>query len=159
MGEHVLTSLLKLAREVQGAAFVFREDDWVRRGGLDAKKSIPHVDAKTRDNVILEYGLFAGILGPENCAVFVVNGTKPPSDLLGVNYISVIDVPRAQAETKIWALSLKERALRWSQNLNLDQVKLVIRTLKEAGIARAAIYEIMKRLEISPLAVDAALDD
>lgn len=157
VGDNVFGSLLKLAEQVQGAAFIFRGDDAVKRGGL--KNRALGSESKTRDNVILEYGLFAGILGPENCAVFIVRGTKPPSDLFGMNCISIDDVARAQAQTKVWALSLKEHAQeKWSQNMTPEQMESVARALKQAGLVRAAIYEIMRRLDVSPLAVDAALD-
>src|SRR4051794_10787101 len=48
-------ALLKLTMDVDAAAFIFRADD--------ESKIIQQSVATTRDNVILEFGLFSGALG------------------------------------------------------------------------------------------------
>jgi len=74
-----LQSLVKMAKNVDGAAFVFSPNDQLIVRG-ETKPAV-------RDNVIFELGLFVGVLGSDKC--FVV---KPrsfptlnfPSDLMGM---------------------------------------------------------------------------
>src|SRR6266516_4329714 len=54
-GTYVFSRLLEISKEIDGALFVFAEDDRVwYRGDLTTQP---------RDNVLIEYGLFAGALG------------------------------------------------------------------------------------------------
>ena len=75
-GQDLFAELVRLSKEVDGAVFVFAEDDTTWSRG--AVHQIP------RDNVLLEYGLFVGSLGRESVCAVVVGKPKFPSDLLGV---------------------------------------------------------------------------
>lgn len=74
-GTHTLNGLIEISRDVDAAVFVFAEDDkiWYRTSELH----------QARDNVLLEYGLFAGILGPERALICRKGHPKTPSDLAG----------------------------------------------------------------------------
>src|SRR5919201_3799671 len=60
-GTTTLERLLELTREVDFAAFVFARDDWTTT--KSAPDSTETGQASPRDNVVLEAGLFGGVLG------------------------------------------------------------------------------------------------
>jgi hypothetical protein len=74
---HFLESLEKLTEKVDAAVLVFAEDD--RRLGSEGD-----LTGVARDNVILEWGLFDGVLGRERVSIFKEHGIKLPSDLSGL---------------------------------------------------------------------------
>ncbi len=76
--EYTLESIYKVAEDVNAGLFVFAPDD------LLADKSFI-----TRDNVIFETGIFFGMKGRKNTAIYFVDSehTKKMSDLRGVTYI------------------------------------------------------------------------
>ncbi len=78
-GEYTLETLTKIACNVDAALFVFSEDDkiWYRDKEMSS----------VRDNVIFEYGLFAGKLSIKRVAIVQIGNPKQVSDLNGVNYI------------------------------------------------------------------------
>jgi len=75
-GKFYLESLHKIKDKVDAALMVFGEDDKVISRGKE--------QVAARDNVLLEYGLFSGVLGRENVAVVRIGDPKVPSDLLGL---------------------------------------------------------------------------
>lgn len=79
-GEYTLESLENIAYNIDAALFIFADDDkiWYR-----GKK-----DNTVRDNVLFEYGLFAGVLSRKKVAIVKAGTLKPISDLEGINYIS-----------------------------------------------------------------------
>ena len=94
-GEFTLDALLKIAREVDFALFVFAKDDRVEIRG--ETHFIP------RDNVLLEYGLFTSHLGRQRVAVVQEEGVKPPIDVngMGVARFSNGDDPYRNASLEI----------------------------------------------------------
>lgn len=89
-GDFPIDNLISLSNEVNGAIFIFSEDDkiWYR----DNKGSQP------RDNVLMEYGVFASTIGRRNAIIAMYNSPKMPSDILGIN---VIDLGRLQAARQL----------------------------------------------------------
>jgi len=77
-GSYTFDQLNKQSRAVDGAIFLAMKDDkvWYR----DSEQGAP------RDNVILEYGLFAARLGLDRCLILSDKDVKIPSDLRGVTY-------------------------------------------------------------------------
>jgi hypothetical protein len=75
-GENTFLRLVEISQQVDAALFLFAEDDrvWYRSDAL----------AQPRDNVLIEYGLFAGALGQERVAIFRYGSPKTASDLAGV---------------------------------------------------------------------------
>src|SRR3954470_9633245 len=80
-GRSTLDRLVELSQEVDFAAFVFAQDDWIT---TDASQS---GQASPRDNVVFEAGLFGGALGIRRTFILHANGSKLPSDLLGLTSI------------------------------------------------------------------------
>ena len=80
-GRSTLERLVELSREVDFAAFVFAQDDWT---STDASQS---GQASPRDNVVFEAGLFGGALGIRRTFILHANGSKLPSDLLGLTSV------------------------------------------------------------------------
>lgn len=76
VGKELLAELRTLSATMDGGVFVFGEDD---PSGSDL---LP------RDNVVFEYGLFLGALGPENVCIVAVGETKLPDD-----FASVVGIP------------------------------------------------------------------
>jgi len=80
-GRSTLDRLVELSQEVDFAAFVFAQDDWTT---TDASES---GEASPRDNVVFEAGLFGGALGIRRTFILHADGSKLPSDLLGLTSI------------------------------------------------------------------------
>jgi hypothetical protein len=80
-GRSTLERLVELSHEVDFAAFVFAQDDWTT---TDASES---GEASPRDNVVFEAGLFGGALGIRRTFILHANGSKLPSDLLGLTSV------------------------------------------------------------------------
>lgn len=74
-GGYTLDSLIATARETDFAVLIATPDD--ARVSRGETANVP------RDNVILEFGLFAGLLGRERTFMLATNGTKLPTDILG----------------------------------------------------------------------------
>jgi len=80
-GRSTLDRLVELSREVDFAAFVFAQDDWTTMDASEPGQASP------RDNVVFEAGLFGGALGIRRTFILHANGSKLPSDLLGLTSI------------------------------------------------------------------------
>lgn len=93
-GTTTLERLVELAHEVDFAAFVFARDDWTSTGpeGSPAPDS---GQASPRDNVVFEAGLFGGALGMRRTFILHANGSKLPTDLLGLTSIRYGDAATA----------------------------------------------------------------
>jgi predicted nucleotide-binding protein with TIR-like domain len=100
-GIYLFSRLVEISKEVDAALFLFAEDDQVWYRGDFTKQP--------RDNVLIEYGLFAGALGM-NRAILCREGTaRTPSDLAGITYIDVTDNRRSEAQLQLraWLKSLE----------------------------------------------------
>jgi hypothetical protein len=80
-GRSTLDRLVELSQEVDFAAFVFAQDDWTTTDASPAEQASP------RDNVVFEAGLFGGALGIRRTFILHANGSKLPSDLLGLTSV------------------------------------------------------------------------
>ena len=80
-GRSTLDRLVELSQEVDFAAFVFAQDDWTT---TDASQS---GQASPRDNVVFEAGLFGGALGIRRTFILHAEGSKLPTDLLGLTSV------------------------------------------------------------------------
>jgi predicted nucleotide-binding protein with TIR-like domain len=80
-GRSTLDRLVELSQEVDFAAFVFAQDDWTSTEASESAQASP------RDNVVFEAGLFGGALGIRRTFILHANGSKLPSDLLGLTSI------------------------------------------------------------------------
>src|SRR2546421_5808123 len=84
-GTTTLERLLELVHEVDFAAFVFARDDWTTAGAPGSREE--SAQASPRDNVVFEAGLFGGALGMRRTFIIHANGSKLPSDLLGLTCV------------------------------------------------------------------------
>lgn len=96
IGTSTFPRLIEISRQIQAAILIFSPADQVYYRGDAA--------GQPRDNVLIEYGLFASALGPERCAIALLGDSKVASDLAG---ISVLDFrgkrkPRGRLELNIW---------------------------------------------------------
>src|SRR5690349_24454031 len=80
-GRSTLDRLVELSQEVDFAAFVFAQDDWTTTDAAQSGQASP------RDNVVFEAGLFGGALGIRRTFIIHANGSKLPSDLLGLTAV------------------------------------------------------------------------
>jgi hypothetical protein len=83
VGDVTLDRLRSLSDTTDGAVLVWDADDktWQRGQELES----------TRDNCILEYGLFVSKLGRQRTAVFVRDTVKLPSDIAGITVVAYND--------------------------------------------------------------------
>jgi predicted nucleotide-binding protein len=81
-GEYIFPRLIEIAGEVDAAILLFAEDDvvWYR----------DDIVGQPRDNVLLEYGLFAGVLGSNRVIVAREGEARIPSDLGGLIYLALL---------------------------------------------------------------------
>lgn len=108
-GTYTLNGLIEISRDVDAAVFVFAEDDkiWYRTSELH----------QARDNVLLEYGLFAGILGPERTLICRKGQPKTPSDLEGIIHIDISGIESARARIENWIRRIDQQRGAYSHPL------------------------------------------
>lgn len=101
-GGYTLESLINTANEVDFAVLVASPDDkTVSRGDTTAS---------VRDNVVLEFGLFAGVLGRDRTYLLATDHKmKLPTDLLGLTRLSYNGAAAGRAAVTGAALELEER--------------------------------------------------
>jgi hypothetical protein len=104
-GTSTLHRLVELTREVDFAAFVFARDDWTA-ANQPASPRAGEGQASPRDNVVFEAGLFGGVLGLRRTFILHANGSKLPTDLLGLTCVRYGD---AASATEIKAINQKLR--------------------------------------------------
>jgi len=92
-GRSTLDRLVELSQEVDFAAFVFAQDDWTTSHKSAAGQASP------RDNVVFEAGLFGGALGIRRTFILHANGSKLPTDLVGLTSVRY-DPATSAAETR-----------------------------------------------------------
>jgi len=96
-GTTTLERLLELTREVDFAAFVFAQDDWTSAGPVSSPAP-ESAQASPRDNVVFEAGLFGGALGMRRTFILHANGSKLPTDLLGLTSIRYGETTAAEVK-------------------------------------------------------------
>jgi hypothetical protein len=79
IGLSTLPRLIEISREVQAAVLLFNTNDVVYY-----RKD---TTGQPRDNVLIEYGIFASALGPEKCAIALIGDAKLATDLAGITYL------------------------------------------------------------------------
>lgn len=121
-GDVILARLLALAEEVDAALILFGDEDrdWYR----------PEAQPQPRDNVLVEYGIFASRLGRERTIVIRTGDPRTPSDLGGLIFVQLDPQPpstpgkqpllteadrKARRRLKDWATKLPELIVRARQ--------------------------------------------
>ena len=120
LGEYTWESLTRQAHEFSGAIFIYNTDDKVTKEPEDTKElTDDHHDKKTedtkefvvtRDNVIAETGLFAGVLGEKAVALCEVPGVHLPTDFGGITHLQYDDSDDSKMKGRLttWVLGLSE---------------------------------------------------
>jgi hypothetical protein len=98
-GTTTLERLVELAHGVDFAVLVFARDDWTAKSP-PASDPEASGQASPRDNVVLEAGLFGGVLGMRRTFILHASGAKLPTDLLGLTCVRYEDATTA-AEIKV----------------------------------------------------------
>ncbi|MFF2389139.1 nucleotide-binding protein [Agromyces sp. NPDC058104] len=100
-GGYTLDSLISTAKSVDFAVLVATPDDTtVSRG--ETKPS-------ARDNIVLEFGLFAGALGRERTYLLATGDLKLPTDVLGLTRLPYHAQASQRAAVTAAALQVEER--------------------------------------------------
>lgn len=94
VGGYTFQSLQDVAASVDASISIFAEDDKISHQGQQM--------TTTRDNVLVEYGLFAGVLGGDRVAFCRVGNPKPQTDLLGITYVDLTGKAQAKLRLKAW---------------------------------------------------------
>lgn len=81
-GDNTIDALIKITERVQAAIFIFNADDkiWNDKSALDISDTV-------RDNVLFEYGLFAGALGKKKVCFVCKGKPRLATDLQGITYV------------------------------------------------------------------------
>ncbi|CAN5823015.1 hypothetical protein BH20ACI4_BH20ACI4_03500 [soil metagenome] len=78
-GDTHIESLFNAISKTNTAVLIFAEDDSLRKRGVDTWT--------TRDNILLEYGMFAAAHGRNNVLLLKLGNPSLPTDLSGVNHV------------------------------------------------------------------------
>jgi hypothetical protein len=154
-GESTWESLLKGLRYMHGAVFVFRGDDLVYRGGARARitqttKRISLADRRTRDNVVLEFGLACGVLGPDACAICREANTTLPTDLSGITYINLRATDKTLTEKlSVWIKRLPPPTDHFSF-LDQREIESIVKGLSLIHTSYGRSKEILSQLGVLP---------
>lgn len=101
-GVSIIDTIMNLSREVDGAIFIYAEDDklWYRESETGAP----------RDNVVFEHGIFTGALSSyKKTALIKHKNPKIPTDYSGIVYINYSENRRetARFELETWLNTIK----------------------------------------------------
>jgi predicted nucleotide-binding protein len=94
LGHSMLESLRELARTVDAAILIFSEDDPISYRG--------DIALQPRDNVLIEYGLFAMELGPKKVIICRKGVPRIASDLKGLIFCNLDKRYKAQNSIIQW---------------------------------------------------------
>lgn len=158
LGQCTYHELLKKSLSFDYAIFIGGKDDYVRRESDRTHKYA------ARDNVYLEFGLYAGILTYARCFFLIQEGCQIASDLLGVNVVffdkmqdlskKILTITeKIQKEQKVARISLlpsTSLAVGYFENF-LKPVSQAIQKLDEICIAgkKYDVKNSAKRLEVA----------
>ncbi|MCK4764684.1 MAG: nucleotide-binding protein [Candidatus Aminicenantes bacterium] len=92
-GEYTFPRLIEISKNIDAAVFIFSEDDLIENRSESTKQP--------RDNVLIEYGLFAGRLGIKKAIICVDGKPKISTDLTGILTIDISKNNRENSEKDI----------------------------------------------------------
>lgn len=86
-GDATIDRLIQMSDGCDGAVFIFGADDKILTKTSHGEKRL----VATKDNVLLEYGMFVGKTGPKKCIFVRQRDVNIPSDLLGITHLGEKD--------------------------------------------------------------------
>ena len=98
-GENAFEKLIEISKkEVDAAVFIFGADDrvWYRADALH----------QPRDNVLIEFGVFASSLGPRRAIICTVGSPRIATDLRGIVVVDLDKIHAARLKVQIWLRNL-----------------------------------------------------
>jgi hypothetical protein len=97
-GENTFSKIIEISKLVDAAIFIFSEDDrvWYRQDSV----------IQPRDNILIEYGLFAGALGQKRAIVCRKGTPKNATDLLGIVFVDLNMPHKARVSIRAWVSNL-----------------------------------------------------
>lgn len=100
-GENTFEKLIQISKQVDAAIFVFGADDkvWYRADTL----------LQPRDNVLIEFGVFASSLGQRRAIICTKGFPKVASDLRGIVIVDKDKPHHARLKIQIWLRNLALR--------------------------------------------------
>lgn len=136
--EQTLSELIENAHIHNGAVFIFNPDDLAINSIEDETKKrkdklIP------RDNVLVETGIFAGILGRKSVAICKVDGVGEVSDLAGLVAIHYAETryQEMKGKFKLWLAGIKDE-----DKVSMNRFPLNVHIGKKNLVeGRASIYD------------------
>ena len=121
-GRFTWETLMTIVNNYDGAVFVLGKDDAICTGKKSGKDSASFI---ARDNVLIEAGLFYGVLGKEGVALYQSEGVKTSTDWLGLTTIrTTMEEQRKLAkEFKAWLEEVKYRHNKKPHNVHMQSRK------------------------------------
>ena len=102
---YTLESLIEVASRVDFAVLVAAPDDTTVSRGVEM--------ASARDNIVLEFGLFAGALDRSRTLLLATGDLKLPTDILGLTRLAYQPQTNMTAAITAAALKVRERVAVW----------------------------------------------
>lgn len=112
-GDNLIDALQKKAHQFDGGVFVLNSDDQITVSNRNNPKYVP------RDNVLIEAGMFIGVLGKKSVALCTVPGTHETSDFKGIIKVeyNTRNFEKIETDLKKWLdENVKERHNRPGEN-------------------------------------------
>lgn len=105
VSHNTIDTLIDTARQCDGAVLIFDKDDQVIRNDGESREYL------TRDNVIAEAGMFAGVLGKESVVLCTVPGIHEISDFKGITTLPYdsTQIEKMKVKLKLWLTDVQER--------------------------------------------------
>lgn len=148
-GENTWVALIGIARSVDAAIFIFGEDDsvWYRQdSGL----------RQPRDNVLIEYGLFCGLLGQGRVIICRQGEAKLATDIDGIVYVDLTSKIRARRAVLAWA-RLKSSAAADDRSPAILERAILRRELEDARTQLE--FEELKSRDLQKLITESGILD
>jgi len=147
-GDNTFLKLQEICRSVDGAILVFSNDDKVWYRGDSSMQP--------RDNLLIEYGLFAGYLGQHKAAVCTSGDIKTATDLAGIT-VANLDPDRKHYS--------RRKMLAWLNRIDsgkADPVSVQLAVSRrqltekedELNFLRTANFDLLSRITIDSSLVD-----
>lgn len=142
LARNTLDELWRLAHEVDFAVFVWAADSILEDRGRRTWA--------TRDNVIYEAGLFAGVLSPKRVFLVVEAGSdiKIPSDYLGVGYTSCKESD--DGSVRLAAIEIQKAIARAEYEVTRDDLTRVIQGLWTDAVVNRDEKSVISTFELRP---------